>query len=116
MSFMFDQRRLGERIVCAGIFSALAIAALIVFGASSAVAANSCVDAHGKHGCATTIQAAIDAVSSPNTTITVDPGSYTATCGGPGCSVAVINGAASNGASLAGLTLQCVNGKGSRAV
>jgi parallel beta-helix repeat protein len=118
MSFIFRQRWMsgGKRIVCTGIFSVLAVATLVVFGASSAVAATSCVDSHGKHGCASTIQAAIDGVSSPNSTITVDPGSYTATCSGPGCSVAVISGAASNGSSLAGLTLQCGNGKGSRSV
>jgi parallel beta-helix repeat protein len=116
---MVGQRHMsaGDRIVRAGIFSALALAILIGFGTSSAFAANSCVDANGKHGCVATIQLAIDAVSSPNSTITVNPGTYTvATCAGPGCSVAVISSAASNGASLAGLTLQCGNGKGSRSV
>ena len=118
MAIIFSQRQMTSRarIVGAGMFSALAVAALIGLSASGASAANSCVDVHGKHGCVTTIQVAIDAVSSPNTTITINPGTYTAICAAHGCSVAVINGAASNGASLAGLTLQCGNGRGSRSV
>ncbi len=76
-----------------------------------------CVDSGGAHGCATTIQAAIDAVSAPNTIIVVHPGTYTAACLGPACSVASIRASASNGSALVGLTLQCGKGQGgSRAV
>ncbi|HLW71331.1 MAG TPA: right-handed parallel beta-helix repeat-containing protein [Candidatus Binataceae bacterium] len=62
-------------------------------------------------GCFSTVQAAINAVNSTNSTIVVNPGSYTATCGGPGCAVGMISSTAANGASLSGLTLLCGNGQ-----
>ncbi len=91
----------------------------LALGTPGSVRADSslCVDPGGAHGCATSIQAAIDAVSAPNTTIVVRPGTYKAACLGPACSVAAIRASASNGSSLAGLTLQCGMGQGnSRAV
>jgi parallel beta-helix repeat protein len=83
---------------------------LIVLGASRAAGSSSlCVSPKGKHGCFTTIQAAINAVSAPNTTIQVRRGTYTASCGGAACSVAAITAAGSNAASLTGLILECAD-------
>lgn len=114
---MLNQRQMAGRSRIAGLGTCVVLAlATLGLGTSSASAADLCVDTRGAHGCKTTVQAAIDAVSSTSSTITINPGTYTATCGGPGCSVAVINGAAANGASLSGLTLQCGKGKGSRGV
>jgi parallel beta-helix repeat protein len=88
---------------------------LLGLGAPGTVLADSglCVDPGGAHHCATTIQAAIDAVSAPNTTIVVHPGTYTAACLGAACSVATISVRASNASALVGLTLQCGPGQGS---
>lgn len=63
----------------------------------------------GTGGCYPTIQEAIDAVKSTDApaTIVVAPGKYTATCGGPACSVASILNSAANGDFLDGLTLKC---------
>jgi len=72
---------------------------------------NLCVNPNGSQGCFATIQAAIDSVSAPNTTVVVRPGTYTASCTAPACSVATISTAAANGSSLAGLTLQCAGSK-----
>jgi hypothetical protein len=67
-----------------------------------------CVNSNGDNGCSTTVQAAIDSVSAPSSKIIIQPGTYTASCNGPACSVAMIGSAAANGPSLNGLTLQCV--------
>ncbi|BDG01347.1 right-handed parallel beta-helix repeat-containing protein [Anaeromyxobacter oryzae] len=87
-------------------------AILLVSGGTARAAATACVAPSGAGGCATTIQAAIDAVSSTHTTIVVKPGRYTATCSGPACSVAAIRSDASNASSLTGLTLRCAGGGG----
>lgn len=71
-----------------------------------------CVDAGGANGCATTVQAAIDAVSAPGAVIVIRPGTYTAPCLGPACSVATIRASAANGGALTGLTLRCGHGEG----
>jgi parallel beta-helix repeat protein len=71
-----------------------------------------CVSPNGKHGCFTTIQDAINAVAAPNAKIRVRRGTYTAPCSGPACSVATISAAASNGASLTGLVLECADEDG----
>lgn len=71
-----------------------------------------CVDAGGAGGCAASVQAAVDAVSEPHTTITVAPGVYTASCAEAACSVAAIRAAAPNASALVGLTLQCGRGNG----
>jgi parallel beta-helix repeat protein len=71
----------------------------------------SCVNPNGGQGCFSTIQAAIDAVSAGDTTILINPGSYTASCTTPACSVATISSAAANASSLSGLTLQCAQSK-----
>lgn len=90
------------------------ILAVLALGAAGPAWAHSgtCVDATGAHGCATSIQAAIDAVSAPHSTILVRPGTYTAACLTPACSVAAIRAAAPNGAALEGLTLRCGEGEG----
>lgn len=104
------------RLICRSACYPVLAAVLIGIGACVAQAGTLCVNKNASHGCVATIQMAIDAVSSPDTTIVVSPGTYTATCTGPGCSVAVISGAATNGASLTGLTLQCNQGKLTRSV
>ncbi|HVC44471.1 MAG TPA: hypothetical protein VND20_06595 [Candidatus Binataceae bacterium] len=112
MSFTVGRRiTAGARSVCRGVGYVVAVSILIGLGVRVVEAATLCVNKNGAHGCFTTVQAAIDAVSSSNSTITVGPGSYTAACGGPGCSVAVISAAAANGSALSGLTLLCNNGK-----
>lgn len=95
---------------------AVAVSILIGLGACAVDAATLCVNKSGSQGCFSTIQNAIDAVSSPGSTIVVKPGTYSATCVGPGCSIAVISSAAANGGSLTGLTLQCNNGKRSHSI
>jgi parallel beta-helix repeat protein len=88
-----------------------AVALLAARGAAYA-ATTSCVSRTGADGCAVSIQAAIDAVTQPNSTIWIRPGTYRASCTGPACSVASIRGDAPNGAALAGLTLRCGHGQG----
>jgi parallel beta-helix repeat protein len=92
---------------------ATALAALLINSLPNGAQASSnlCVNPGGSQGCFSTIQAAIDSVSAPNTIIVVRPGTYTASCTAPACSVATISSAAANGSSLAGLTLQCTGGK-----
>ncbi len=117
MQFKIGQRITpGARYGCRLIGCAAVVSLLIGLGACLADAATLCVNKKGSHGCSATIQGAIDAVNSPNSTITVEPGTYTASCGGPGCSLGVISAAASNGLSLSGLTLRCNNGKLTHAV
>lgn len=90
---------------------------LIALSAGGAQASSAlCVNQQGSGNCYPTIQAAIDAVSAPDTTIVVKPGTYGTACNGPACSVAAITATASNALSLAGLTLQCGNGKQHRSV
>jgi parallel beta-helix repeat protein len=90
----------------------MALAAIVIaVYAPAARAATICVNPKGSHRCFETIQAAIDSVNSPNSTIVVEPGTYTASCGAAACSVASISQSASNHASLIGLTLRCGKGK-----
>ncbi len=106
-----------NQTLCRWVRYAVAVSSFIGLGACAAQAATLCVNKNGSNGCVATIQAAINAVSSPDTTIAVGPGTYSATtCGGPGCSVAVISSTASNAASLTGLTLRCNQGKLTRSV
>jgi parallel beta-helix repeat protein len=96
------------------ILAAAAIGMVVSAGvAGSASASPLCVNTTGSGGCYSTIQAAIDAVSAPSITIVVAPGHYTASCGGPACSVAAIAATASNASSLEGLTLRCREVEGS---
>ena len=104
------QFTLRMRLLCR--LAGCAIAIFFGLGAFTADAATLCVTNHGQNGCYTKIQDAIDAVTAPDTTILVGPGTYTSSCTTLGCSVAMINAAASNGDSLDHLTLQCGNGKG----
>lgn len=93
--------------------AAMATLVLLLVGAGGARASNPlCVNSSGGHGCYATIQAAIDAVSAPGTTIVVAPGTYTASCAGPACSVAAISSGALNGSALSGLNLRCGKGEG----
>jgi hypothetical protein len=89
----------------------LAAMLIICLPDGAQASSNLCVNPHGSQGCFATIQAAIDAVSAPNTTVVVHPGTYTASCTAPACSVATISSAAKNGSSLAGLALQCAASK-----
>ncbi len=91
-----------------------AVLTVLLLGGSQATA-NVCVSPKG-NGCFITIQAAIDSVSTPNTTIVVQPGTYSATCNSPACSVATISSAAPNGSSLTGLILQCTRKEGQSAI
>jgi parallel beta-helix repeat protein len=94
-------------VVIAGLLSML----ISFFPNSALASSNLCVNPNGSQGCFVTIQAAIDSVSAPNTTVVVNPGTYTASCIAPACSVATISSAAANGSSLAGLVLQCAASK-----
>jgi len=117
MGFNFGERCAAfTRNLRRSVSYAVAVSSLIGLAACAAQAASLCVNQNGSHGCVTTIQAAIDAVSAPDTTIVVSPGTYSASCSGPGCAVAVINSTAGNGAFLTGLTLQCNKGKLTRSV
>ncbi len=104
------QSTLRMRLLCR--LAGCAIAIFIGLGAFAADAATLCVSSHGQNGCYTKIQDAIDAVTASDTAILVGPGTYTSTCTTLGCSIAMINAAASNGGFLDHLTLQCGNGKG----
>lgn len=89
----------------------MTVAAVMVVAAAVGMGGNAgavtlCVNTGGTNGCKSTIQAAIDAVVSPSTTIVVHPGHYTATCGTPACSVAAVTTVTSP-SPLDGLTLEC---------
>lgn len=102
---------LSKAICAAGVVTLMTIAGT----ATRSDATTLCVNKKGSGGCYSTIQAAIDAVQSTDApaTIVVAPGKYTATCGGPACSVASISSSNPNGDFLVGLTLKCreVNGR-----
>lgn len=106
---MYLNERVCRRARCRWVSGFITAALLLLLiGAGGANAADRlCVNPRGTQGCFSTIQEAIDSVSATGTTIEVAPGTYTASCNGPACSVAAIVGP-----SLDGLTLQCGNGRG----
>ncbi|MGH7908107.1 MAG: hypothetical protein ACREP6_15900 [Candidatus Binataceae bacterium] len=107
---LFQRQLSASNTVSVSALTALLLLFSLIAAPSARASSALCVNARGNHGCYATIQAAINSVSSSNSTITVAPGTYTAACAGPACSVAAIRADAPNGSALTGLTLQCGNG------
>ncbi len=116
---MISRRRFGEggpihaRI---GTYLTMLIGVIALSAGGAQASSALCVNQQGSGNSYSTIQGAIDAVSAADTTIIVQPGTYSAACTGPACSVAAIAATASNASSLSGLTLECGNGKRHRSV
>jgi parallel beta-helix repeat protein len=106
---LFQRHSRLAKVVCA----TAAVALMIVAGAATqSDAATTTLYVKKNCGtasnCYTAIQDAIDAVTSPDTTIVVAPGKYSvSSCNTPACSVASILTTNSNGDFLDGLTLKC---------